>query len=516
MKNTKDAVKYAIETLGVTPEEFFSLVESSRDYEGEDYKRWLTNEVIKLAEKDGVGYSQLLVKKFSIIQDLAEGVDVTIRPEWVEKMKEYLEVEDEDNIFSIDFEHLGNPVEGIDWYSGVDYSNVISDFTAEVLPTEIADRVSNNTDVCFITTLSKDASNKSSDLYQACKGAGISCKTEGSLMLYRMISMTEAFDSGSEFTFAFFTDVDFLYNSDNKDILRTFLRHFKCSGFSVKSTDLYDGTFVSGKYAFIVCTPRMAHEKVQDCISLFEYIYDEDGDLAVLESKRYTSSSKDMFEYLKETAPVCKDMVYSESKGNLSTKDLVKGCKDAYGYLNIYLGNIWLTNYPDSVAGISIPIVQKNLLDVITYYGLSTSLKSFGLPCEFTMLIDGSTDYKSLLANCIPIFLFSKGSKFKDFGSVTTMNGVERLESAFDVLYSQLVDELLNGYETEFSFESKNLLDICKGFLEYYRKEIGSSIAGLTFEDIRKESDNADLNKYYLSSLTDAMDYVKTLYRRME
>jgi len=514
MKNTKDAVKYAIETLNLTPEEFFSLVESSRDYTGDDYSRWLANEVVKIAEKDGVGFSQLLVKKFSIIQSLSEGTTLSIRPCWVEEIKSMIEAE-EDNIFSIDFEHLGNPIEGIDWYSGVDYSNAISDFTMSVLPTEISDKISNNEEVCFITTLSKDASNKGSDLYQACKSAGITCKTEGSLMLYRMISMAEAFYSEEEFTFAFFTDVDFLYNSDNKNILRLFLKHFTCQGIAIKSTDLYDGTFVSGKYAFVKCSPRPSKRKAQDYISLFEYVM-EDGEPINKGSKRYTSSSEDMLNSLRVSAQECKVMVYSETLGKLHTENKLKGCEDAYGYLNINLGNVWLTCFPDTNATEYIPITKKNLEDVIIYYGLSSSLKNFGLPCEFPMLVNGSTDYDLLLANCFPIFLLSNGSKFKDFGSITTMGKVERLESSFDIEYSDLVAELFALFEVNFSFESKNLVDVCKGFLDYLRKEVGISVSGLSFDEIRKESSNEDLNKYYLSALTDAMDYVKTLYRKME
>ena len=47
MRNTKDAIKYGIETLKVLPEKMFNLIESSRDYDGDDYDRWLANEIIK-------------------------------------------------------------------------------------------------------------------------------------------------------------------------------------------------------------------------------------------------------------------------------------------------------------------------------------------------------------------------------------------------------------------------------------------------------------------------------------
>ena len=72
MKVANEAIRYGIETLGVSPDEMFSLIESSNGYEGDDYKRWLASEIIKLVENSGMGYSQLLIKKFNIIQELMD------------------------------------------------------------------------------------------------------------------------------------------------------------------------------------------------------------------------------------------------------------------------------------------------------------------------------------------------------------------------------------------------------------------------------------------------------------
>ena len=48
MNKVKDAIRYGIETLGVTPEMMFNLIESSNGYAGEDYSRWLANEIINI------------------------------------------------------------------------------------------------------------------------------------------------------------------------------------------------------------------------------------------------------------------------------------------------------------------------------------------------------------------------------------------------------------------------------------------------------------------------------------
>ena len=67
MKKTKSAVKYGMETLKLSPDELFKLIESSQGYDGSDYARWLAGKIISVAEEDGVQFSQLLVKKFNII-----------------------------------------------------------------------------------------------------------------------------------------------------------------------------------------------------------------------------------------------------------------------------------------------------------------------------------------------------------------------------------------------------------------------------------------------------------------
>lgn len=511
MKNTREAVKYAIEVLGVTPEEFFSLVESSNGYEGEDYRRWLANEVIKIAEKDGVGFSQLLVKKFSIIQSLAEDSEVSIRPCWLKKLAELIGTE---NIVSIDFDGLGNPIEGVNWFEGIDYSSLVSNFTLDVLPEDISNAVVNNEDICFITELSNDSPNKSTDLFQACKNEGIQCKNEGSLMLYRMISMIEAFDCGEQFKFAFLSNVSFLYSQENKAIIKHFLKYFNCEGFTVKSTDLYDGTFVSGKYAFVVCTPRVSGNLQQDCIKLSETKL-VDGSITKEGEKRYSHSSAKMIDYILNNSISMTDLVYSETHGKINT-DKIKGLKNALGYMNIdKSGYTWLTCYPDTDANVYTAITKSNLSRFILYFGVSKSLGHFGLPCEIPLVVNGCEEYSDLLYNCLPIFLYSTDSKFKSHGSIRVMGEIENLVSPFDH-FGSLVESLLTKGEVHFSFESKELLSICKGFLDYLESEMNLSSTGMTFGDVRKEANHEELNRSYLSALTNSMDYIKTLYRKME
>lgn len=117
MKVANEAIRYGIETLGVSPDEMFSLIESSNGYEGDDYKRWLASEIIKLVENSGMGYSQLLIKKFNIIQELMdEYSDSSIKEEWLSYFKSILS----NNIFSINMEDIGTMIEDVDWFNGYD------------------------------------------------------------------------------------------------------------------------------------------------------------------------------------------------------------------------------------------------------------------------------------------------------------------------------------------------------------------------------------------------------------
>lgn len=118
MRKTKSAIKYGMETLKLSSDELFKLIESSKDYVGSDYKRWLARKIIELAEKDGIGYSQLLVKKFNIINSIMEEVAETdsIKEEFLDIFKSTLKGE----LYSNGFPYLGTELK-VDWGKGIDY-----------------------------------------------------------------------------------------------------------------------------------------------------------------------------------------------------------------------------------------------------------------------------------------------------------------------------------------------------------------------------------------------------------
>lgn len=476
MKSTIDAVRYGIETLHISPDEMFSLIESSNGYEADDYSRWLANQIIKIAEKDGIGFSQLLVKKFSIIQSLSEEAESSIKQEWVDKFKQMIGT---DNVYSVNFEYFGESLDEVDWFNLMDYDEVNRCFlTPEVFPEGVISDIDGKSDIAFMMKLSSETGDKSCDLAKSAKEYGISCKSTGSLLLYRMCSLAESFNLGKNFKFAFIANTEFLTSAENTDIIKRFLDVFNYEGLVVKSQDLFNESYMNTNFVFVVCIPRGIDDPIQDGFLLPEF------------SKHNTNPKK---------------VRYSRSSCSMQSK-LYKSSntqKECYGYLSVGdRGNLYLGSKIVSKSDLNIKIGKGNLKNVIVYYAVARSLEQFGLPSNITQIVNGNKEYKKLLYNCLPVFLFDVNSNFTE---------AEDGKNYFDIRKSELIKSMLNAGEVLYSFEAKQLLSVCKGFLEY----LGDSADGLTFSEVRKEAKHEDLNKEYLSALMCLKDYIKTLYKEV-
>lgn len=505
MKNAKEAIRYGIETLGVSPDEMFGLIESSKGYDGEDYSRWLANEIIKIAEKDGVGYSQLLVKKFNIIQDMLGSKDLILKRSAVDVIKNFL---GEDS-YSIDFPEVGTPIEDVDWFNGVDYDEDNSFFLAEELPF-IYDKVLNGEDVNIAVSLTDDSVKKNWELYSDASGRGVSCKYTGSLLLYRMCQMLEAFDITNGFNLVLFTDTEFLLDSENESIWKYFLQYFKVEGCSayMTSTELYEGALGGKDYAILVCNPRV-DEEIQDSIVLNEGKI-VDGNLTMLphSSRRYTRSSKYILDVLLEKSKIGAVVsVPREYKDGLSGESVINSNgENTLGYLNLSTSlGAWLSTLPAGEKGDSIEINKDNLEEVMIYYSVSTALKTFGISEKVRLPLSGDKKgYSNLLSNCLPLFLYGNNSRFRDY----ELDGkrVGKLSPKSDYVL-----DLLEKYEMLFSFESKELVDLCKK----YESSLDSGVRSLCFDDIRKLSEYSDFNNEYISKVRNLSDYIRGIYKEV-
>lgn len=512
MKNTVEAIKYGIQTLGVSPEEMFSLIESSEGYTGEDYSRWLAGKIIELAEKDGVGYTQLLVKKFAITQSIMEECsDDSISEEWIGYFREMLGCGGTP-VYTDGIEGVGTELEDIDWFTGVDLDELNGDFAFECLPEGLYSCIENGSPVTVFCKLTNDAVDRGSELFKVAKNGGINCKTTGALMLYRMCNLLSAYDTSmDDFKFAFICNTKFLYNKDNADAIKYFLSYYKYTGFTVNASELLTESYLNSEFAVVVCSPRGLGDATMDGFCLPEAVL-RYGVIEYGEVKRYSKSDIDMLTCVKSRAPELTDKVVGLSGEEFV---LTEGVADALGYL-------WVDRYgvvrvvSDPVVGsVCIPICRSNFMDCVVYYGVSKSLERFGMARGITDVLTGHESFMELYYNCLPLFLFDTDNLCRDCGVVRLGLEDYRLANRISISNKFIAEELGNG-EVQFSFEAKQVLDICKGFLEYVKGMQEQVFTGGTFEDIRKEADNEELNKQYLFAINGIKDFIVGLYRKME
>lgn len=505
MQKTKEAIKYGLSTMGVTPKELFALIESSNGYTGEDNNRWLTAQIIKIAEKDGVGYSQLLAKWFNIISSIEEeSSDMTFKDMWVDHIKKmtcgsavYTVGMGEENDFGI-------PLDDVDWFDGVDITwNTW--FTDEKLPTEVSEALHGRDKVTFIINLdTKLQIKKGSSLVQDAKSNGVICANPGSLLMYRMCNMLSAMDYAENFRVILVADTSFLLDKENTGVIRYFLNHFSYDGFVINSKDLYNSAFTSEDFAIMSCETRFG--EVQSGIVLPKVSGDSIGSVC----KRYSAGGnmqkkifrEDIFDKTYAVLSINQDL----ELGN-PVEGMVDGYTDALGYIckadNSRVPI--LTTLP--VYGTKYaPITKENLGEVIVYYGVTEALHVAGLPCNIPEVLSGHPEYDALVSNCVPVFLFGLGSNFRDYGG--------GLVNHFDIEGSDLVKKMLDRASQHFGYETKELVEVCKGFLDYIEKS-GESMVGKTFAEIRAEADNENLNKAYIETLNRCLGYICTQYRRM-
>ena len=518
MRNTLDAIKYGLETLNITPKDMFSLIESSNGYEGDDYKRWLSNEIIKIAEKDGILYSQLLAKWFNIIQSIIEEyADESVKDSYKNKILSMIANSKNYTVGVPEEEGYGEPVDEIDWGSKVDlHCNL--DFI-DTLPEEMGEYIREDKGVTiFVRFNPKNAFKKNSDLVFDAKINGVSVKNQDALMMYRMCTIARALDDMcSNFKFVFMTDTKFLYDKENESVVNYFLSFFKYNGFVVNSKDLYSGSFTSEEYAICECTLRGIGDPIQGGFVLKEGV-DVEGEITLSGKEKRYSSGSNMLDalYKKYPSDEYTDNIPMLNRSNKVVGKTV-GLRDALGYLckGANDRSAILTSFPLEDTKY-IAITEGNLKDIIAYYGVSQAMDNAGMFMGIDEIIDGHPEYSNLVSNCVSLFLFDINSKFCDLGTISGGSGKEyRLVNKLDVSSSEIVKKLLDESAVYFSYETKELMEVCKGFLDYFTENCGEDMTGKTFEEIRKEANNDNLNRVYLNNLSRCKDYVSSIYRLM-
>ena len=518
LKNTLDAIRYGLETLHVTPKELFSLIESSNGYDGDNYNRWLANEIIKLAEKDGIGYSHLLAKWFNLIQSIVEEYsNGSMKDSYKNKI---IEMSSNSCVYTVGIHNseIGTELEEVDWGSRLDLPYNY-DFI-DTLPEELSTAITSGEGATLLVKFNpKGSFKKSSDLLSDAKLNRVAIRNFDSLVLYRVCTMARAIeDICPKFKFVFITNTNFLFDPDNKEVINHFLSHFKYSGFVVDSKDLFEGSYSSEEYAICECTIRTVGDGIQDGFQLAKGIEDGGTIISIGKTKRYSAGSN-MLEALYKKYPMSSyiDNVPMIDR-SLSYVKPGKGVKSAFGYMckGVTDRSVILHSYP-LVDTDYIAITKDNIYEIIAYYGVSVSMDNAGMFLGIEEIIDGHPDFKNLVSNCVPLFLFDVNSRFADSGTIETKTGKShRLVNRLDIITSSIVNKLIDDCSVYFSFEAKELMEVCQGLLKFFNDNCGDSMVGKSFEEIRKDCDNPDLNRTYINALSRCKDYVSSLYRQME
>lgn len=472
MKKVYEAVKYGIETLKISPDDFFKCIESSEGYDGDDYKRWLSSKIIDIASEDGVGFSQLLVKKFNIIQEISQSVETNLNEDFV---NHFLNIINSDKIYVDGFkDDLPNSVslKDVDFTKGIDLDIFNSFFVNEELAKvdeDLATSIKENKQVDFLFKLDQVPIPKKSELVLDAKEMGIQITTKDSAQVYRIARMVDRLEL-ENINLYVLAPTRFLYSEENNKLWKyvlSFMHLDKEKSAVIKGIDITSNGFL-GDIVFLHLTSTQP-SKSSLGIAL----------------KRLC---KDGEEFKK----VGKELQYTESKvKGISYLNALSKKLDVYDYSLVIDKSLGISiqkseNVSVENSSVVVPIAKGRLLDYIVYYGVYVSLNSTytSTPVvnRLNRFLTGKPGYLELAFNCIPIFLYNFTSDF--------------VYDENEEIGKEFLD-LLDRGAPYFIVESKDLFDLCNGFVEACKKDGNEG----SFQYLRKVVESKELNSYYENML---------------
>lgn len=472
MKKCIDAVRYGLETLGVSSDKLFHLIKTSKGYDGDNYERWLASKIIEVAEADGVGFSQLLVKKFHILSSLSEEEGLEIREDYLKFFTESICLNREE-VYTVGFKGYeffeeNRKMDEFDWFAGVDYDDENIFFT-KMLPVDLKDKVMKG-EFPFIFKIGLEPVSKKSELFCDAKNRCIPIKYYGSLLLHRMCLLYDVFGN-TETRFLFISPVEFLYDEDNQVLFKELLSRYDVRGYDVSDLNPY-----LSEHAVCVCTAKKSSKK--DYISLNKMQLRQGEDKKVSKKERvYTKSNTKMLNYL-----------YEKYKDDES---------DEWGYLRFGKGLTIESEKVDDGATY-IPITSKNLLETMGYFGMYKANEENGYFTDLNVLVSGHSSFSDMVYNCLPLVLF-------DYDSRVVLG-----ESKF-YYKSGYFKAILEKAEVSFSFEAKELMDIGIRYLE----RIGDRAETMNFQEVRKSVSDDQYDRMYYTAVDNLKKYICSTYKEL-
>ena len=445
MKKTVQAVKYALDTLHISPDSLFKLIETSQGYVGEDYNRWLAEKIIKTADSEGIPFTELLVKKLKILAEIMSNSEEGISQLVDDFISERLSGVDTVYDFSgLGYSGTTDSQEDFDWFNGIN-------------PMEEDILVNNTDNSAYVGFLDSKGAGKS-EVTLTGRSMGYSMDSKGGAMLLRFILMDEALEPTNN-TYIFISDAAFF--KENSSITKAFMNQFDLvEAVYLNKLDTMPSSFASGLDLITVWKTYSSDRESVSSISATDLLKGGNPKLFYADSEELEVDYLGFSDLVDEVPEMDFELELSEDTYDISKSDF-------HAYLSVN-GTQRVADYP------------------ITGYG--RGLKR---------VCDGLEGYSSLVANCLPIFLYSPDSLFANIEE----------KSNFDYS-SDLVAKLYEEYSPYMSFESKVLWDLA----QEYSKAMTNGTEGLegySFFQIRKGLMDDRFEKVYQEKYESAKSYVK-------
>lgn len=469
MKKTVQAVKYALSALKVSPTYLFQLLESSKDYEGDNYERWLANEIIKIADSEGIPFTELLVKKLNILSALSKDADKGLSEDLLSFLNPY---HIKENLFDFSGLGFGEDISDFDYTSGYSiHESTLGEY--------------NSPNTFYLAHLDSATIGKKEVVHEA-SSWDLPIRTYGGALLFRLCLMS-GYSSSKGNNYVFICDEDFF--KKEPEITEHFTKHFELKeAYYLNKNEAIPSSFANG---LSVVTVWGSLEDADN--------YEFDGIISATnfftrENSKIFFATKDklMSKYLSSSGIGKYSSVPFVSDALLDTDSTVNIKLAKYGYVSVN-GNQKVHNFPILGASFFISIDDSNLEDVITYFACSQALEgTWGYGNGLGVLLNGLSNYESLVANCLPIFLLSPRNLY--------LTGYYSLNSEF-------VAGLYDKYAPFMSYESKVLWDLANKFFNQMKGTLEDDNE-YSFYELKNIINNEKFNLALQKNMEVAMNYV--------
>lgn len=474
MKKTVQSVKYVLDNLHLTPDELFQLIETSQGYTGDDYNRWLANQIILVAESEGIPFTELLVKKLKILAQLMSDAD-----DGISELVDNFISENIDNVDTvydftgISYSRTTESVEEFDWFNGI---NLIDGTLSE-----------NNTDNSTYVGILDSKGIGKSEITLSAKSMGYSLSSKGAGMLLRFILMDDLLEPINN-TYVFISDSAFF--KENSEITEFFMQRFDLvKSVYLNKLDTMSSSFASGMNLITIWKSYSSRRESVDFISAESLV--EGGK----EKLFYANKSDLAIDFLTSSGDSISISEIDYDLSSQGTRDVEESPLNAYLSVN---GTQSVADFPISGSSLVYPISKDNLEEIIVYFAASKSLEgTWGYGRGLGRVCNGLEGYQSLVANCLPIFLFSPNSLFSN----------SDVKSNFSY-NSDLVNDLHDMYSPFMTFEAKVLWDLVKSYSDAMVNQV-EGLDGFSFYQIRKGLNNEKFDSEYQKRYESAKNFVK-------